>query len=200
MTHRQPPRVAAWLLRVTASGPYAESLEGDLQEQLASGRTSAWYWSQVSVAVVRSGMRFARVHGVSFIAAFAAAWAVMALSFWINELVLESTYVFARSHRDLIPAFSKGWLEGVFIASTVVRFGVFLLAGWVLARIHPAHRVQAVTLLLITVMFWRFVPQRIAIVYDNWTHVFLHMASALVGLLIGALILGRRPAPPAITT
>ncbi len=202
MIPAQPPKFASWLLRVLSSGPHAESLAGDLQEQYAGGRSSAWYWGQVGVAIARSGMRFARVHGFSFGAAFTAAWIVMALSFWINDLVWSSTHAFAVSHGALIRQISSlTWLKAVFIASTVVRFGVFVFAGWLAARIHPAHRVQAVTLLLFTAMFWRFVPQRIAPVYDDWTHVFLHMASAIGGLLIGALILGRRRnLPGGVTT
>jgi hypothetical protein len=197
VTPAQPPKIALWLLCVLSSGPHAESLAGDLQEQFAGGRSSAWYWRQVGAAIARSGLRFARVHGFSFAAAFTAAWIVMALSFSINELVWNSTHVFAVSHGALIKQMSNlTWLKAVFIASTVVRFGVFVFAGWLAARIHPAHRVQAVTLLLFTAMFWRFVPQRIAPVYDDWTHVFLHMASAIGGLLIGALVLGRRRSPP----
>jgi hypothetical protein len=201
VTHTQPPKIASWLLRVLSSGPHAESLAGDLQEQYAAGRGAAWYWGQVGIAIVKSGMRFARVHGFSFAAAFTAAWLVMALSFWINDLVWNSTHAFAVSHRSLVQQIDGiTWLKAVFITSTVIRLAVFVFAGWLMARIHPAHRVQAVTLLLITAMFWRFVPQRIAPVYDDWTHVFLHMASAIGGLLIGALILGRRRNPPAGTT
>jgi hypothetical protein len=200
VTHAQPPKFASWLLRVFTSGPHAEALAGDLQEQYAGGRGATWYWGQVAVAIARSVMRFARVHGFSFAAAFTAAWMVMALSFWINDLVWRSTHAFAVSHRGLLKHIEPAmWLKGVFIASTGVRFAVFVFAGWLLARIHPAHRVQAVTLLLFTAMFWRFVPQRIVPVYDDWTHVFLHMASAIGGLLIGALILGRRRSVPGST-
>jgi hypothetical protein len=197
MIDREPPRMASFLLQLFKGGPHAESLEGDLQEQFAAGRTWAWYWRQVLIAAATSCGRFARIHGLSFASALAAAWAVMALSIWVNDLVLSSTHAFAMAHRKLVAPLGKGYLEGVFIASTVVRFGVFVLAGWVLARIHRAHRVQAVTLLLITAMLWRFVPQRIVAVYDDWTHVFLHLASAVGGVLIGALILGRPRAPRA---
>src|SRR5436190_11222872 len=102
MTARKPPRVAVWLLRTLGSGPHLESLVGDLQEQLAAGRGSAWYWCQVGVAIARSCVRFARVHGSSFVAAFVAAWAVMALSFWVNEMVWNSAFAVAQSQRDFL--------------------------------------------------------------------------------------------------
>ena len=200
MSARKPPKSAMWLLRTLGSGPHLESLIGDLQEQLAHDRSSAWYWRQVGVAIARSCVRFARVHGISFVVAFAAAWAVMALSFWANELVWDSTHAFAQSHRDIMRRVHPlTWLKAVFILSTVVRVALFVLAGWLLARIHRAHQVQAVMLLLITALFWRFVPQRIAMVYDPWTHMFLHLVSAIGGLLIGALILGRPRKPSQLT-
>jgi hypothetical protein len=41
----------------------------------------------------------------------------------------------------------------------------------------PAHRHFAVIVLIATAALWRFVPQRIAPVYDQWTHMFLHLAN-----------------------
>jgi hypothetical protein len=141
------------------------------------------------------------VHGFTFVAAFAVAWMVMALSFWVNDLVWSSTHAFSQSYRSFMRHIDgHTWLKGVFILSTAVRFAIFVLAGWLLVRIHRAHQVQAVALLLVTAMLWRFVPQRIAMVYDPWTHMFLHLASAIGGVLLGALILGRPKKPAPATT
>jgi hypothetical protein len=46
---RQPPVVANWVLEQFVSH---ESLAGDLHEEYGHGRSQAWYWSQVLVAVV----------------------------------------------------------------------------------------------------------------------------------------------------
>jgi hypothetical protein len=46
-----PPKLAAWLLERLSSGYHRESLEGDLFEELARGRTRSWYWRQVLIAI-----------------------------------------------------------------------------------------------------------------------------------------------------
>lgn len=51
MADRMPPRIAMWLLEHFASGHYRESLAGDLIEQRARGRSRAWCWRQVMVAL-----------------------------------------------------------------------------------------------------------------------------------------------------
>jgi hypothetical protein len=54
-THR-PPRLANWLLRRLRYFEYNEALSGDLAEEFAAGRSSAWYWRQTIGAIAR-GMR-----------------------------------------------------------------------------------------------------------------------------------------------
>lgn len=52
MMHRHPPRVATWLLQRLGAGRHSESLEGDLIEQYAQGRSRLWYWRQAAMAIV----------------------------------------------------------------------------------------------------------------------------------------------------
>jgi hypothetical protein len=65
--HRLPPGTS-WLLRQVSSYR-AESLIGDLAEQYASGRGTAWYYRQVILAVATSHVRLVRLHGVRFLGA-----------------------------------------------------------------------------------------------------------------------------------
>jgi hypothetical protein len=46
-----PPKLATWLLERLSSGYHRESLEGDLFEEYARGRTRFWYWRQVLIAI-----------------------------------------------------------------------------------------------------------------------------------------------------
>jgi hypothetical protein len=46
-----PPKLATWLLERLSSGCHRESLEGDLFEEYAGGRTRFWYWRQVIIAI-----------------------------------------------------------------------------------------------------------------------------------------------------
>jgi hypothetical protein len=57
MMRRHPPRVATWLLQRLAAGWHSESLEGDLIEQYAQGRSCLWYWRQVAMAIVLARSR-----------------------------------------------------------------------------------------------------------------------------------------------
>jgi hypothetical protein len=52
MTAHVLRQVAAAVLRLTAHGN--DALAGDLEEQLHSGRSAAWYWLQVAAIIVRA--------------------------------------------------------------------------------------------------------------------------------------------------
>src|SRR5512147_630395 len=60
MNSGHAPRLAQALLRRFVKAGYAESLEGDLLEELAAGRTKLWYWRQVAFALYEQGQCMAR--------------------------------------------------------------------------------------------------------------------------------------------
>jgi hypothetical protein len=60
MIDREPPRMALWLLRRWASPYRRDSLVDDLLEMYRAGRSSAWYWRQVLVALMLARVRGAR--------------------------------------------------------------------------------------------------------------------------------------------
>ena len=64
-----PPRLVAWLFERLASGPNRESLGGDLAEQYRGGRSSAWYWRQVLMAVWASTTRDIGCHKLTAVRA-----------------------------------------------------------------------------------------------------------------------------------
>ena len=51
MNEMRPPSLATWLLAHTP-GPRNEALAGDLLEELRSGRSRAWFWSQTRCALL----------------------------------------------------------------------------------------------------------------------------------------------------
>ncbi len=50
MRRREPPLLAAWMLRHLTPGDRDEALDGDLLEVFRLGRSNAWYWRQVTSA------------------------------------------------------------------------------------------------------------------------------------------------------
>jgi hypothetical protein len=52
VSSRPVPAIAAWLLKVSGSGPKHESVTGDLLEQYQFGRGRFWYWKQVLIIVL----------------------------------------------------------------------------------------------------------------------------------------------------
>jgi hypothetical protein len=53
----KPPQLATWLLQHLSSGHHTEPLAGDLIEEYARGRSRAWYWRQVLIAILVSAKR-----------------------------------------------------------------------------------------------------------------------------------------------
>jgi hypothetical protein len=60
MIERIPPKLALWLLKAWGSPYHRESLAGDLIEQYQEGRSKAWCWKQVAVAVLVARGQFIR--------------------------------------------------------------------------------------------------------------------------------------------
>jgi hypothetical protein len=60
MMDRAPPKAALWLLKQVGSPYHGESLAGDLIEQFQEGRSRAWCWRQVVVAILYARGRFIR--------------------------------------------------------------------------------------------------------------------------------------------
>jgi len=60
MNHREPPRMAVWLLKRWASPYQRESLMGDLLEMYRSGRSRMWYWREATTALILARVRALR--------------------------------------------------------------------------------------------------------------------------------------------
>jgi hypothetical protein len=54
----RPPLIATWMLRHLTGGRHSEALQGDLLEAWHGGRSGAWYWRQVLIAVAASVWRW----------------------------------------------------------------------------------------------------------------------------------------------
>jgi hypothetical protein len=52
MKSSQPPSLATWLLEHLVARGQNEALAGDLLEDYNHGRSAAWYWHQVLIAIM----------------------------------------------------------------------------------------------------------------------------------------------------
>ena len=122
MMRGHPPRVATWLLRRFAAGWHSESLEGDLIEQYAQGRSRLWYWRQVAMAIV-----IARSHGFRERTWIAAIRAILHL---LTELavVLGAVSLIDQSRRahDWQDMLSPAFIETMTVLVTIASAGLWL--------------------------------------------------------------------------
>jgi hypothetical protein len=154
-----------WLLR---NNP---DLLGDLLEERASGRSRAWYWRQVLVAVGRSIVDEGRRHPVLTLRAVATALAVYCAALAVT--LFTGGYLYGFIYR---PMPESRWLLVFFL----LEFVPALLAGWVMARTHRDCMEIAIVILL-------FLYAPIAWPLDPST-----LAANSIGFLVGTFLQVKR--------
>jgi hypothetical protein len=139
------PRLASWLLRRLTSGPNREALIGDLDEQFARGRSSAWYWRQVVSAIVVGVTRDLRQHQLLAIRSVILTWVVVIAwveSTWTLYLWVSDRWVYAWVNHSV--ALFEFWIPfggGLCIIWCVGS----AVSGWVSARWSGDQRTTMVT-------------------------------------------------------
>lgn len=80
MNRSEPPAVASWLLQHVTRKTSNEALAGDLAEEFTHGRSAAWYWRQVLLAILV--MVLEKLRSALFVLGFACLWSIGVTSFW----------------------------------------------------------------------------------------------------------------------
>lgn len=140
--NRRPPRLAALLLERLV--PENDPLRGDIEEEFAAGRTSAWYWRQVFAAITAQAPLTVRARGlvaaenfvtgiitlilIGFYAVF-----VVNVTEWL--LRFEGVHVWKWIPNALGPLNGVAWL---------LTFTIGLVAGRWVANRDRAHRVAMI--------------------------------------------------------
>jgi hypothetical protein len=185
---RTPPKVATWLLTRFSTARRSESLIGDLHEQFANdGRSQAWYWRQVFIALALSGLQTVRVHVLSFMTAIAAGWLAM-LAWFAMNMSMTGSHVYAFRFVYLTLGIADGhraWMT-IYFFTAVTRVMLFALAGWLAVRLHRAHPYAVAITLIASAFVVRLVPWRTYKAFDFDTMAMIHNVTALGGLLLGA--------------
>lgn len=108
MSARRPPRLAHALLR-HLRGPFQDSLEGDLLEEFAAGRTRLWFWHQVGCALHERAWQLVREQTPAFLAATL----FFLLALWAIAPVTYPVMGWARRVGSLDSLVLLVWLAGV---------------------------------------------------------------------------------------
>src|SRR5579872_6451628 len=86
MNQNEPPLIATWLLDHFVPGGLDEGLAGDLCEEFRAGRSTGWYWRQVSSAIA-IGMYRAKFGRA---AVFALLWSLLAPTWLLMVATVEN--------------------------------------------------------------------------------------------------------------
>ena len=140
-----PPAVATWLLEHIRFSNTDESLAGDLLEEFTQGRSSAWYWRQVLMAIVVGFAKEVRIHWILAIRATIIGLAVSTGA----SMLIHSFIVTLRKdgiiELDSIPRFVP-WALSSFLSGIV--------SGWLVAFLHRKNRVAMLLTFVGALLIW----------------------------------------------
>lgn len=201
--NRSPPPLATWLLKHLGCGRWSESLLGDLFEQYAQGRSKAWYWKQVFVALSCQYVKVFREHGLSFVGAVAIGWGVIFI--W-QQLSLQYTRPVDTTLLQFIAKHQPHWtpdqcMSLVWPLEAMVRAFAFAAAGWLVARIHPPNRRAALVAAISAVILCKW-PWLQLHVHSDIAHKAAYYLTGVAAFLLGGMVFYRWPrrrAAPAVT-
>ena len=150
MTTHRPLRLAAWLIEWLAPGN--EALHGDLAEEMARGRSRAWYWRQVLGAAGSAAARPVRADGIAGLEpAVLGLTMVVLLGFYVVFIVNVTDWLLRFEGVDLmarLPRMLTDW-DG---AAPMLTFALGALIGQLIGRGHARHRVTSIILFGATTM------------------------------------------------
>jgi len=134
MTHTQPPFVATWILERFCAD---EALAGDLVEEYPR-RSVAWYWRQAMGAVGVFATKQVLEHKWLTLRAIATGWAIW---FALNKLLMRGL---------LLPQMDTQPRKAVYL---LIAYGLFLVNGWTIARLHRPYATAMVTAYAVFAVF-----------------------------------------------
>lgn len=137
-----PPPAATWLLHHLVSGPN-DAIAGDLLEQVAGGRSRAWYWRQALLAIAVHAVSDIRANRLLTVRAALVSSAVLLA--WVNSshalyLWVSHRWVNALAHESALLTVNWHYYGGHL--HLVWCFGA-ALSGWLTVRLHRHHRAAA---------------------------------------------------------
>jgi hypothetical protein len=138
------PVVATWLLDHFGPGPGNDAVLGDLIEQYRSGRSRAWYWQQVILAIAVGAWKEIASHKLLACRAFVTLWGILFIEvtmirYAIISLDPNSASIFrlfsAAGHQDWWFYYSH-IIRSLYWLPLIAQFIAAGFSGWISARLH----------------------------------------------------------------
>jgi hypothetical protein len=154
-----PSPLATWVARHVIAD---EALVGDLLQELDRGRGALWFCRQLSIAAAMAGLRLVREHKVLALRAMVAGWAVIWIGTtlggaWLSHVIrgwVLHQLVAAASNQAFRPP-TVPYLWGLWILDLMAYLpiaAVYVLAGWIVGRLHRAHGALTVAFALVVLL------------------------------------------------
>jgi hypothetical protein len=192
MKPSKPPALAAWLLERARFSTTDGAIAGDLMEQFNRGRSAAWYWRQVLVAIAVGCISDVRHHSVLAIRAIVITWAVNYGAILLAPAVLSRHRLFGMASHPGLVSFAFMLLGGA-------------ASGALVALLHRKHRSAMLLTCAGTLLGWAFIAvvfiKRGALQASIQQIVGVAIVCYLVvltGFIIGGFLL--TPAPKPVST
>lgn len=174
------PMVANWLLNRLIAGSEAEAIAGDLLEQWRGGRSRLWFWRQVLAALAIGIWREVYAHKMVSISGIL----IGMLSLWC----LAALMTLALSSMGLlVHAVNWRWPHYLQLFSSAFLYAG--ASGWIVGRLHPAHRTAAVSaffMFVITAALWQLPLYYVIAPSMFFSTILPHLPFFLVAGLLGA--------------
>jgi hypothetical protein len=130
------PVVVNWLLNRLIAGAQAEAIVGDLLEQWRGGRSQLWFGRQMLAALVICIWREVYTHKMVSMSGIL----IGMLSLWCFAALM----ALALSSIGLL-VYAVDWRWPHYIQLFSIAFVYAGASGWIVRRLHPAHRTAAVS-------------------------------------------------------
>jgi hypothetical protein len=150
MRFSQPPVVATWLLKRLAREN--EALTGDLIEEYRNGRSAAWYWRQVLIAIAVSNTNTIRAHKVLAVRAILLGWTARFLTSYLIARPVFELYSALLRILGIVPYWLAWHYYGYPLLLLTCVYAAF--NGWIVARLHRPHQVAMVLAFLASVLLF----------------------------------------------
>jgi hypothetical protein len=150
MTLRRPPVVASWLF--THLTDPDEGLVGDLIEEYQRRPSRAWYWRQVTIAIVVGFTRGVWTHKLETVQAVFTGFAALAV---FSRIAIEPTLALLDSVAGVRRSLPPGSWNSIYMwGGTILWFLAACGAGRLVSRLHPSQRATMVLANVVFLFAW----------------------------------------------